>query len=249
MQIFPTEQRQRDDSNRLHGSGGRGSAALCARREPARRHLSGCARQCRRTQDQFTVRFDHHINDHQNFSFYYYYTDEKNFQPFYNFQASGANIPGFGTQRRIPLSAVQSESYLDDQQFAGERSSLHLHARRPADLPASASDRSGAGFVFLARGAGCLLQRNLRFHCRSPSTLGTNPQYGITTGLPANRTGVPFISVTGGFAIGNGWEGELPQVGNSFMWADNLTWVKGNHTANSARMCAALVSIRLFTTT
>ena len=52
---------------------------------------------------------------------------------------------------------------------------------------------------------------------------------GITTGLPASHTGVPFIDVSGGFAIGNGWEGELPQVGNSFMWSDNLTWVKGNH--------------------
>ena len=48
------------------------------------------------TQNQFTLRFDHHINEHQNFSFYYYYTNDTNFQPFYNFQASGANIPGFG---------------------------------------------------------------------------------------------------------------------------------------------------------
>ena len=49
-------------------------------------------------QDQFTFRIDHHINDHQNFSFYYYYTDDNQLQPFYNFQASGANIPGFGAK-------------------------------------------------------------------------------------------------------------------------------------------------------
>ena len=48
--------------------------------------------------------------------------------------------------------------------------------------------------------------------------------------MPASHTGVPFINVGGGFAIGNGWEGELPQVGNSFMWTDSLTWVKSNHT-------------------
>jgi hypothetical protein len=41
---------------------------------------------------------------------------------------------------------------------------------------------------------------------------------------------LPFISISGGAAWGNGWEGELPQVGNSFQWADNLSWVKGNHT-------------------
>jgi hypothetical protein len=55
-------------------------------------------------------------------------------------------------------------------------------------------------------------------------------QAGITTGLPTSHTGIPFIGVSGGFAIGNGWEGELPQVGNSFVWSDNLTWVKSNHT-------------------
>ncbi|MGA7441909.1 MAG: carboxypeptidase regulatory-like domain-containing protein, partial [Candidatus Sulfotelmatobacter sp.] len=48
------------------------------------------------TQNQFTIRLDHHINQRQNFSFYYYFTNDANFQPFYDFQASGANIPGFG---------------------------------------------------------------------------------------------------------------------------------------------------------
>ena len=53
---------------------------------------------------------------------------------------------------------------------------------------------------------------------------------GITPGLPSNRTGLPFVDIAGGFNIGNGWEGELPQVGNSFQLTDNLSWVKGNHT-------------------
>ncbi len=53
---------------------------------------------------------------------------------------------------------------------------------------------------------------------------------GITTGLPSNLTGVPYINISGGAAIGNNFEGFLPQVGNSFQWSDNLTWVKGTHT-------------------
>ena len=53
---------------------------------------------------------------------------------------------------------------------------------------------------------------------------------GIYPGLPSNRTGLPFVDVSGGFNIGNGWEGELPQVGNSFQFSDNLSWVKGSHT-------------------
>ena len=57
-----------------------------------------------------------------------------------------------------------------------------------------------------------------------------NPQYGITPNLGANHEGVPFVAVDGGFAIGNNWEGELPQIGNSFQWSDNLSKVAGNHT-------------------
>src|ERR1019366_5266162 len=54
--------------------------------------------------------------------------------------------------------------------------------------------------------------------------------YGIHPGLGPNREGLPFISVSGGFIIGNNWEGELPQAGNSFQWSDSLTKVSGNHT-------------------
>ncbi|MBV9574488.1 MAG: TonB-dependent receptor, partial [Acidobacteriales bacterium] len=60
--------------------------------------------------------------------------------------------------------------------------------------------------------------------------LGTDPKYGITPGLPANHQGVPFISIGSGVQIGNNWEGVLPQVGTTFQWSDNLTWVKGKHT-------------------
>ena len=41
---------------------------------------------------------------------------------------------------------------------------------------------------------------------------------------------MPDVTVSGGFTVGNNFEGELPQVGNSFQWSDNLTKVKGNHT-------------------
>src|SRR5262249_24433787 len=57
-----------------------------------------------------------------------------------------------------------------------------------------------------------------------------NPKYGITPNLGPNREGVPFITISGGFTIGNNFEGELPQVGNSYQISDNLTKVIGNHT-------------------
>jgi hypothetical protein len=182
------------------------------------------------TQDQFTLRFDHHINDHQSFSFYYYYTDDKNLQPFYNFQASGANIPGFGSKVGSRYQQYNpSHTWTITNSVVNEARFTYM---REGQLTFQHPQSTGSIYSFCgAASANC-------FNGVSDSSvgvnsiqgqLGTNPTYGITTGLPSNHTGMPFIDVGGGFAIGNGWEGELPQVGNSFMWADNLTWVKGNH--------------------
>ncbi len=38
------------------------------------------------------------------------------------------------------------------------------------------------------------------------------------------------MDVSGLFSYGNNFEGEIPQVGNSFQWSDSLSWVKGTHT-------------------
>ena len=180
--------------------------------------------------DQFTLRFDHHINDHQNFSFYYYYTDEKNFQPFYNFQASGANIPGFGTKVGSRFQQFNpSHTWTINNALVNEARFTYMregqltfqHPQSTGSVQSSCSSTAAQAVCFNGTSDSTAVT----------SLLGTNPQYGITTGLSPNHTGVPFVGVSGGFAIGNGWEGELPQVGNSFMWTDNLTWVKGNHTA------------------
>ena len=184
-------------------------------------------------QDQFTFRFDHRINQRQNFSFYYYFTDDSNFAPFYDFQASGANIPGFGAnvgsryQQFNPSHTwTISNSLINEFRFTYMREGqlTFQHPQRTGSVQSSCSSAAAQAVCF-----------NGISDSNSGSTsiqgvYGTSPQYGITTGLPSNRTGVPFIDVSGGFAIGNGWEGELPQVGNSFMWTDSLTWVKANHT-------------------
>src|SRR5207245_4191052 len=47
--------------------------------------------------DQFTVRVDHRLNNKQNLSFYYYFDDHHMVSPFAQFQAAGANVPGFGS--------------------------------------------------------------------------------------------------------------------------------------------------------
>src|SRR5271166_2892768 len=180
--------------------------------------------------NQFTFRFDHHINDHQNFSFYYYFTDDNQLQPFYNFQASGANVPGFGAkvgsryQQYNPSHTwTISNSLVNEARFTYMREGqlTFQHPQTTNAVQASCSSAAAQAVCFNGTSDSTYIT----------SQLGTSPQYGITTGLPSNHTGVPFVSVGGGFAIGNGWEGELPQVGNSFMWTDSLTWVKGSHTA------------------
>src|SRR5208282_5593437 len=40
--------------------------------------------------------FDHKINNSQNFTGYYYFNDGRQLQPFDQFEAAGANVPGFG---------------------------------------------------------------------------------------------------------------------------------------------------------
>jgi Carboxypeptidase regulatory-like domain/TonB dependent receptor len=185
-------------------------------------------------QDQFTVRFDHHINSKQSFSFYYYYTDDNQLQPFYNFQASGANIPGFGAkvgsryQQYNPSHTwTISNSLVNEARFTYMREGqlTFQHPQNTGSVQSSCSSAAAQAVCFNGTSDSNSGPNSI------VGQLGSSPQYGITTGLPSNRTGVPFVDVAGGFAIGNGWEGELPQVGNSFMWADNLTWVKGNHTA------------------
>jgi hypothetical protein len=187
-------------------------------------------------QDQLTVRIDHHINDHQSFSFYYYYTDDNQLQPFYNFQASGANIPGFGAkvasryQQYNPSHTwTINNSLVNEARFTYMREGqlTFQHPQNTGSVQASCTSAVPTGVCFGGTSDSVGVQSDLVAQGYS----ATNPQYGITTGLPSNRTGVPFVDIGGGFAIGNGWEGELPQVGNSFTWTDSLTWVKGSHTA------------------
>jgi hypothetical protein len=185
------------------------------------------------TQNQFTIRFDHRINEKQNFSFYYYFTNDVNFQPFYNFQASGANVPGFGAnvgsryQQYNPSHTwTISNSLVNEARitYMREGQLTFQHPQSTNLVQDSCSSPAAQSVCF--NGTSDSNSGPLSI----VGQLGTSPQYGITTGLPPNRQGVPFIGVSGGFAIGNGWEGELPQVGNSYMATDSLTWVKANHT-------------------
>jgi len=183
--------------------------------------------------NQFTLRIDHHINDRQNFSFYYYFDDGSQLAPFYNFQASGANIPGFGAKTASRYQQYNpshtwtiSNSLVNEVRFTYMREGQLTFQHPQTTNAVQASCLSAAAQAVCFNGT----SDSSAINAAIASSGFPAAQAGITTGLPDNRTGVPFVNISGGFSIGNGWEGELPQVGNSFMWADNLTWVKGNHT-------------------
>lgn len=169
--------------------------------------------------DQFTVRFDHSISASQRFSAYYYFTDNNETDPFSNFQAAGANIPGFGAlfktriqQWNLSHNWTIGSTAVNEFRFNYFREAQG-NLNHPINTLNSVHDSCGSAIS----AANCFSDPN-------------NPSSGITANIPG-RMGVPFIQANGGFVIGNNFEGELPQTGNTFQWSDNLSKIIGRHSA------------------
>src|SRR5579862_6489619 len=183
-------------------------------------------------QDQFTIRFDHRITDHQNLTAYYYYTDDASFQPFSFFQAAGANIPGFGSSndsryQQVNLSHTWTinNALVNEGRFTYMREGqLGFQSPQTNNLVSASCTSAASKYCFTG------LSDSSAINALAANPATGNPAFGITPGLTATHEGVPFTTISGGAVIGNNFEGQLPQVGNSFQWSDSLTWVKGNHT-------------------
>ncbi len=178
--------------------------------------------------NQFTVRIDHKINDRQNFTAYYYFNDGHEEQPYDTFEASGANVPGFGNlndlrnqQWNFTHTWTINNALVNEAHFTYMRQG-ELGFIKPQTTNAVTSTCSGTAATFCFTGTSDSSAITGEF--------GTAANLGITPGLPANLTGVPYVNISGGASFGNNFEGFLPQVGNSFQWSDGLTWLKGNHT-------------------
>jgi hypothetical protein len=178
--------------------------------------------------DQFTVRLDHKLNDHQSFTAYYYFDDNRELDPYDSFEAAGANTPGFGNynnlrnqQWNFAHSWTISNTLVNEAHFTYMREG-QLGYLKPQTTTGVNSICSGAASAFCFTGTSDSSAITGEF--------GTAANLGITPGLPSSLTGVPYVNIYGGASFGNNFEGFLPQVGNSFQWSDGLTWVKGNHT-------------------
>jgi outer membrane receptor protein involved in Fe transport len=177
--------------------------------------------------DQFTVKLDHRLNDKQNLSIYYYFNDDTTQNPFATFELAGANLPGWGgttaerfQQWNITHNWTINSNTVNEFRFNYNREG-QLTFLHPSNTQL-VQDSCPTPPSWLTASVPCFYGDN--------SSDPNGSQFGIHPLLNADREGLPFIDVSGGFAIGNNWEGELPQAGNSFQWSDSLTKVKGTHT-------------------
>ncbi len=176
--------------------------------------------------DQFTVKFDHRINDKQNLSVYYYFDDHHEVLPFAQFQAAGANVPGFASavSERFQQWNISHTWTISNNTINEFRFNYNREAQRTFQHPQNTSlvqDSCPAAPSWLTTALGAV-------PCFSDGTAANN--LGIHPGLGPQHEGLPFIQLSGGFVIGNNAEGELPQVGNSFQWSDSVSKVIGNHS-------------------
>jgi len=178
--------------------------------------------------DQFTARIDHRINDHQSLTAYYYFNDGRELDPYNTFEAAGANVPGFGSfnnardqQWNFTQTWTINNALVNEAHFTYMREGeLGYLKNQTSNAVTSSCTGSAATFCFTGKSDSSAIQ----------TAFGTAANLGITPGLASNLTGVPFVNISGGASFGNNFEGFLPQVGNSFQWTDELSWVKGNHT-------------------
>ena len=174
--------------------------------------------------DQFTIKVDHDINAHQKLALYYYFDNDNSLDPFAVFQAAGGNLgnfPGvFGTrtqQINVTHTWTLGASMVNELRFAYFREGQQ---KFDAPLNTSAINASCGSSVSTICFTGT----------SDTANLPTSPDYGIHPNLGSSKEGLPFISVSGGFSLGNNFEGQLPQTGNTFQVSDNFSKIVGNHS-------------------
>jgi hypothetical protein len=176
--------------------------------------------------DQFTIKVDQDINKNQKLTVYYYYDNDFLQDPYAKFQAAGGNLgnfPGVFTTRTQQLNAAHTWT-IGSRSVNEFRFTYFREGQGKFNTPTLTSDvTQSCGSTAVTAGI-----------CFTGATdtgiLTPNPDYGIHPGLGATKEGLPFINVNGGFSLGNNFEGQLPQTGNTYQFADNFSRLIGNHS-------------------
>jgi Carboxypeptidase regulatory-like domain len=187
-------------------------------------------------ENQGTVRIDHTFSPKNSLTGYYYVDDDWEANPFTRFQAEIPNLlPGFGSnnatrnqQINIADTWTISPTTLNEARitYYREGQQTFLHPQFATLVSASCT---GAASAYCFNGT---TDTKLYSYDNqgNPTQIPNSPKLGITPGLPADHEGVPYISISGGFTIGNDYEGELPQTGNTYSFMDNLSKTVGRHS-------------------
>jgi outer membrane receptor protein involved in Fe transport len=183
------------------------------------------------TGDQAQGRFDYLWNNNQKTSVYYYFDKDHLVDPYAKFQAGGAtlgNFPGVFDTTVQQLNATHT-STIGSTSVNEFRFSYFREAQPKFNTPTRTNSIQAscpgldASVCFGGSSTSPLIDN-------SGNALGSNPDYGIHTGLGSNVEGLPYINVNGGFATGNNFEGQLPQTGQTFQFSDNFSKIIGTHS-------------------
>lgn len=187
--------------------------------------------------DQFSIKVDHELTKNQKLSVYYYFDDDNTLDPFARFQAAGGNLgnfPGDSTTRTQQINASHTwtigSTAVNELRFTYFREGqAKFNTPTVTSLVSNSCGAAVSAICFTGT-------TDTPLFATDPNTgalagpLGTNPDFGIHPGLGATKEGLPFIFLNGGFSLGNNFEGQLPQTGNTFQISDNFSKIVGNHS-------------------
>jgi len=181
--------------------------------------------------DQFTVKVDHEISKNQKLSFYYYFDDDNTLDPFAKFQAAGGNLgnfPGVFATRTQQINASHTwtigSTAVNEFRFSYFREGQgKFNTPQVTSLVQDSCGSASSAICFTGNTDVPIVDGN-------GNLVTPTPDLGIHPGLGASKEGLPFMSVDGGFSLGNNFEGQLPQVGNTFQFSDNYSKIVGNHS-------------------
>jgi len=188
--------------------------------------------------DQFQVRVDHSWNNNEKTSVYYYYDQDNLQDPLAKFQAAGdplGTFPGlFGTrsqQLNVTHTSTIGSTMVNEARFTYFREGQQQF-NQPLKTNAI-QDSCGTGTVgtpYCFNGVSDSATVNAICQAGTVNSPNGIKDCGLHSGLGASKEGVPNIGVLGGFTIGNNFEGQLPQTGNTYQFSDNFSKLIGKHS-------------------
>jgi len=185
--------------------------------------------------DQVTGRYDWNATNTQKLSVYYYFDNVQLLDPFATFQAAGGNLGNFGglfhtrsQQLNVGHTWTLGASAVNELHFT-----FYREAQKQFDQPQvtnlvtnSCVTAAAKPFCF----TGALEDPTLVSDTGAPIVPIPGQSLGISPNLGASVEGVPYIVVNGGFSIGNNFEGQLPQTGNTYQFSEAYTKILGKHS-------------------